>query len=170
MRRPDRLVPVLLALLLVGCGGGGGGGGPQPEVSTWMTSGVATGILVGCTDSDLEGDGLPSFASEFLGAPGFRVSKTGNSLNIAPQVISTAGGDLTVSGTGTMSSAGLVDLVLRFEVLPPLAPNLRWESFSGMARGETFPLAWQTVDVLNATYDAACLISPPEPVTFTITP
>ncbi|HEX7128110.1 MAG TPA: hypothetical protein VF406_20325, partial [Thermodesulfobacteriota bacterium] len=76
-----------------------------------------------------------------------------------------------VSGTGTKSSTGLVEIVLRFEVLPPFAPNLRWESFAGLARRDTFPLAWETADVSNATFDGACLIEQPQPaVTFTITP
>lgn len=136
----------------------------------WVASPADQGFLSGCTDGTPDGTPLSSFASMCLGAPGFRVEQTGSDLTVPPQVVQCAGSDTTVSGTGTRSSTGLVEIVLRFEVHPPLGPILRWESFAGMAQRDTFPLAWHTVDYFNSGADGACLISPPEPVTFTITP
>lgn len=166
-----RVAP-LLAVLLVACGGGGDGGrAVQPEVSTWKTSGnPVDGRFVGCTDAGLEGLVVTSLTSTCLVA-GIRVEQVGSNLTVPSQVIACGGGDVSVSGTGTKSSSGQVEIILRFETLPPLAGNSRWESFRGLARRDTFPLAWETADVSNATYDGACLISQaPVPVTFTATP
>ncbi|HEY8369619.1 MAG TPA: hypothetical protein VIM86_09935 [Thermodesulfobacteriota bacterium] len=183
MRRSACVVTALFAVLLVACGGGGGGGPVVPGTptslsGTWVTSGDdVAGTPVDCIATGGAASppgGIVSLAAVCLASPGVTVEQTGTSLTIPSQPLSCNLGASPlggmVSGVGTVSGDGQVDVTLLYAISTPGGIVPLAERYSGTAAGLTLPLAWLRAWGTELSGDQLdCTLDTPT-VTFTVTP